>query len=109
MAIEEKLKTLVTKMNEDSSGLNGLQATYSFDITDEDHLEWGVKVSPEQVELSESLLEDADCLLRMNASNFEKLLDGSLNATSAFMMGKIKAKGDLTYALKLQNVLNNYR
>ncbi|GAA0459392.1 SCP2 sterol-binding domain-containing protein [Alkalibacillus silvisoli] len=109
MTIEEKLNSLVEKMNQDPSGLNNLNATYSFDITDEEGMEWGVKVTSLKVELSQSMYDESDCLLRMNAKNFEKLLDGSLNATSAFMMGKIKAKGDLTYALKLQNVLNEYR
>jgi putative sterol carrier protein len=33
------------------------------------------------------------------------MLDGKLNATSAFMAGKLKVKGDMSLAMKLQSLL----
>ncbi|NLA04878.1 MAG: SCP2 sterol-binding domain-containing protein, partial [Firmicutes bacterium] len=37
--------------------------------------------------------------------DFGSLLDGKLNATSAFMAGKLKVKGDMGLAMKLQSLL----
>jgi len=35
----------------------------------------------------------------------DAMLDGKLNATSAFMAGKLKVKGDMSLAMKLQSLL----
>ncbi len=48
--------------------------------------------------------EDADCTLSMNADTFQGLIAGSVNPTTAFMTGKIKATGDMTVAMKLSGV-----
>ncbi|WP_027963317.1 SCP2 sterol-binding domain-containing protein [Halalkalibacillus halophilus] len=108
MTIQEKLEHLIRKMNENPTDLNGLEATYTFELTDKEEI-FSIVFQNEEVTYHSEPLEEQDCLLKMNENNFDKLIDGNLNATSAFMMGKIKAKGDLTYALKLQNVLGNYR
>lgn len=47
---------------------------------------------------------DADCTLSMNADTFQGLISGSVNPTTAFMTGKIKATGDMTVAMKLSGV-----
>jgi len=41
----------------------------------------------------------------MAASDFLDLVDGKLDGTMAFMSGKLKVKGDMGLAMKLQNVL----
>ncbi|GEL76221.1 SCP2 sterol-binding domain-containing protein [Tenuibacillus multivorans] len=110
MSMENKLEILKDKMNKNPKPYNGMTSTFSFDITtNEGNKHWSVLFYQSEVELKDELLEEPDCLLKMNESNFEKLLDGNLNATSAFMMGKIKAEGDLTKALKLQKVLSYYQ
>ncbi|AVF25600.1 Putative sterol carrier protein [Paenibacillus larvae subsp. larvae] len=37
-----------------------------------------------------------------------KLIEGTLNPTTAYMFGKLKIKGDLSLAMKLQGVLQRY-
>ncbi|TFB24030.1 SCP2 sterol-binding domain-containing protein [Filobacillus milosensis] len=108
MSLEGKLKALGQKMNEDSSHYKGFHADFSFEIKDKEE-NWSVNFKGDQVELKNDLLNEPTCLLKMNEENFLKLLDGSLNATTAFMMGKIKADGELTKALKLQKILNEYQ
>ncbi len=44
----------------------------------------------------------------MKEDNFRKLVEGSLNPTAAFMSGKLKIKGNMGLALKLQSVLNSF-
>jgi putative sterol carrier protein len=38
----------------------------------------------------------------MSAAGFVSMLEGKLNATPAFMAGKLKVKGDMSLALTLQ-------
>ena len=47
----------------------------------------------------------ADCELRLKTSTFEQLKSGKLKAPMALMMGKVKVKGDLGVAMKLQGFL----
>ena len=49
--------------------------------------------------------KDADCSVYMKPENFEKLLKGELNPTTAFMLGKIKIQGDIGAAMKLTQFL----
>ncbi len=49
--------------------------------------------------------EDADCTLVISADNLTKIMDGQLDATMAFMTGKLKVKGNTGIAMKLASVL----
>lgn len=49
--------------------------------------------------------KDADCTVEIDPDDFSALLKGDLNPMSAFMSGKIKVKGDMGVAMKLQNLL----
>lgn len=51
----------------------------------------------------------ADTTIRLSLDNFRKLAKGELNATTAFMMGKLKIDGDMALALQLQQVLGALR
>ncbi|PKR78783.1 sterol carrier protein [Halalkalibacillus sediminis] len=108
MSIHEKLTRLVEAMNSNPTHLSSLNAFYGFEIKDQEE-NYSVKFEQNRVELLEELIENTDCTLRLKGKHLEELIDGTLNATSAFMMGKIKVDGDLTLALKLQNILKEYR
>jgi acyl-CoA dehydrogenase len=49
--------------------------------------------------------KDAACLVHIKLDDMRALLSGDLNPMMAFMTGKIKVKGDMGIALKLQNFL----
>jgi putative sterol carrier protein len=48
---------------------------------------------------------DADCTVAISKDNLEALLNGELNPTNGFMMGKFKVSGDMSVAMKLQRVV----
>lgn len=50
--------------------------------------------------------EDADVTLSASTDTFKAILDGELNATTAFMTGKLSVEGDMGQAMKLAGVLS---
>ena len=48
---------------------------------------------------------EADCVAILTLENANKLLDGELNAMNAFMMGKLKIKGDMGVAMKVVQII----
>lgn len=49
--------------------------------------------------------EDADCTITASSETVKKLRTGDLNPMMAVMTGKIKIKGDMGLAMKLQSLL----
>lgn len=49
--------------------------------------------------------KEADCTITTKAETLRKLQDGSLNPMMAMMTGKVKIKGDMGLAMKLQSLL----
>jgi putative sterol carrier protein len=85
----------------DSSKAAGLNATYLFDIDGAG--KWTVRVENGQVSVQEGE-GDADTTISASEETFMRIVDGEQNATSAFMMGKLKVSGDLSNAMKLQKL-----
>ena len=52
---------------------------------------------------------DAQCTMSMEAGDFVKMFKGQLNPTQAFMGGKLKLKGDMMLAMKLEKLIGNMK
>ena len=85
----------------DPSKTAGMHASYLFDIDGAGV--WTVKVDDGAVSVSEGAGE-ADATISTNEETFERIVDGDLNPTNAYMTGKLKVKGDMGAALKLQKL-----
>jgi putative sterol carrier protein len=85
----------------DSSKTAGMSNSYLFDIEGEG--QWKVDVADGTVSVTEGGGE-ADVTLASSAETFEKIASGDLNPTSAYMSGKLKIKGDMGAAMKLQKL-----
>ena len=85
----------------DASRTAGMTATYLFDVDGAGR--WTVDVDDGKVSVSEGG-ENADCTITTSEETFDRLVSGDLNPTSAYMTGKLKVKGDMTAALKLQKL-----
>lgn len=79
----------------------GMTNTYVFDI--EGAGIWTVAVADGAVAVSEGA-GDADCTIAASEENFAKIIAGEQNATTAYMTGKLKIKGDMGAAMKLQKI-----
>jgi putative sterol carrier protein len=85
----------------DASKMAGMNNSYVFDIDGAGM--WFVTVEDGVVSVREGKGE-ADCTISTTEENFQKILSGEQNATSAYMTGKLKVKGDMGAAMKLQKL-----
>jgi len=51
--------------------------------------------------------KDADTTISISLEDMEALMSGNLNPMTAFMTGKIKVKGDMSVAMKLQSLFKS--
>jgi putative sterol carrier protein len=85
----------------DTTKTAGMNNSYVFDI--EGAGQWTVKVVDGSVTVAEGV-EDADATISASQEVFEKIVAGEQNPTSAYMTGKLKLKGDMGAAMKLQKL-----
>ena len=99
MSAKEFFDTLETRV--DPARTAGMNNSYLFDI--EGAGTWKVDVQDGNVAVTEGA-EDADVTISTSEETFEKITSGEQNATSAYMTGKLKVKGDMGAAMKLQKL-----
>jgi putative sterol carrier protein len=79
----------------------GMDNTYVFEIDGAGT--WTVAVSDGGVIVTEGD-SGGDCTIQTSAETFSRLISGEQNPTSAYMTGKLKVKGDMGAAMKLQKL-----
>src|SRR5580765_8631634 len=89
----------------DASKTAGMNNSYGFDI--EGAGQWTVKVTDGAVSVTEGMGDAADVTISASQEVFEKIISGEQNPTSAYMTGKLKLKGDMGAAMKLQKLFPN--
>jgi putative sterol carrier protein len=99
MSAREFFETLASRV--DASKTAGMNNSYLFDI--EGAGKWKVDVSDGRVSVTEGD-SDADAVISTSEETFDKIASGEQNATSAYMTGKLKVKGDMGAAMKLQKL-----
>ena len=85
----------------ESSKAAGMSASYLFDIDGAG--KWTVRVEDGKTTVEEGE-HDADTTISASEDTFVKIVNGEQNATSAFMLGKLKVHGDMANAMKLQKL-----
>ena len=85
----------------DASKTAGMHNSYLFDV--EGAGRWLVTVQDGSIAVTEGG-DDADCTLSATEENFMKIVRGEQNPTTAYMTGKLKIKGDMGAAMKLQKL-----
>ena len=98
-SVREFFDTLPTRV--DSSKLGGMTNSYLFDITGAGS--WLVDIRDGNVTVTEGG-GDADATITVSDENFQKLVSGQQNPMTAYMTGKLKIKGDMGAAMKLQKL-----
>ncbi|MCW5770025.1 MAG: SCP2 sterol-binding domain-containing protein [Rhodospirillaceae bacterium] len=95
------LDAITSRIREKVGTHSGLDATVKFDLGEGVVFVDG-KSSPNSVSNED---KEADCTITISRENFEKLIAGDLDPTTAYMFGKIKVSGSMGVAMKLSKVI----
>jgi putative sterol carrier protein len=87
-----------------SSQLEGT-SVYQFSLSGDEGGDFYVQVADGKGQVKEGVAEEPDVTVSMTDQVFKALAAGKMSATSAFFAGKIKLKGDMSLAMKLQSFL----
>lgn len=109
MAVSETFGQLTKKINDNPTHIEGLNIVYQFNLSGDEEGTHQMKLANNVVEYNTDEKYDADITLEMSDKSFIKLADGDLNPTTAYMTGKLKVRGDLSLALKLNTLLKKYQ
>ena len=88
----------------DATKTAGMNCVYQFDIEGENGGQWMVKLNDGSVEVSEGTDENANITLNATDENWLAIVSGQINGQTAFLTGKLKIKGDMSLAMKLQSI-----
>ena len=95
----EFFESLETRVDESKTA--GMNNSYLFDIDGAG--KWKVDVAGGKVTVTEGEA-DAVAIFSTSEETFTKMINGEQNSTSAYMTGKLKVKGDMGAAMKLQKL-----
>jgi putative sterol carrier protein len=93
--IEKRIKTKPEK----AAGLN---ATYQFDLSGES---WTLKIADGAPSITPGPAQNPNTTLIATTDDWMNIATGKLNPVQAFMQQKLKVKGDMAMAMKLQGLL----
>lgn len=99
---EEKIAKKLQDKPELSKAVN---ASYEFNITGDTGGVWTVDLTKEPGAVTAGSTGAAKCVVSCAASDFMNITSGKMNPQMAFMSGKLKIKGDMGLAMKLQKII----
>lgn len=81
---------------------------YQFVISGDQAEKWVFDLRADPRHIYEGTIDDAACTLKMADNHFMQLVSGELDATIAFMQGKLRIEGDINAAIGLGQVLTAF-
>ena len=102
-----QVQEIVKQMSSTLGANSGLGGTLKFDFGAPGSVYIDGKSTPNSVADGEG--KSADCTISVSLEDFEKMVKGELDGTSAFMQGKLRVAGDMSLAMKLGPILTKAR
>jgi len=101
----EFFKTKAEQLQGGGGSLDSIGAIYQFNLSGDDGGSWVIDLASDNKGVREGEEDTAQCIISMTALDFMSMIQGGLNPQMAFMTGKLRVKGDMGLALKLQSIL----
>lgn len=102
--VRQALKSMSSGADMDK--LKGMDATILFDISGQDAGVWTVEVHDGDVTVEEGKVGSPEVTVQAASEDLIALIKGDLNPMAAFMQGRLKVRGDMSMAMKLQKLFS---
>uniref|UniRef100_UPI0037E86553 hydroxysteroid dehydrogenase-like protein 2 n=1 Tax=Semicossyphus pulcher TaxID=241346 RepID=UPI0037E86553 len=104
--IENTFNVIRGVINEDV--VKSTQGIYQFDLSGEHEGVWFLDLKSGSGSAGQGQPPvKADVVMTMDSNDFSKMFAGKLKPTMAFMSGKLRIKGDMTLAIKLEKLMGH--
>lgn len=80
-------------------------AVLQFNMTGDGGGQWNATIKDGKLTIAEGVGPEPSMTVNCTAQDMLAIVNGELSAVSAFMQGRVKIDGNLTLAMKLQNLL----
>ncbi|XP_063311373.1 hydroxysteroid dehydrogenase-like protein 2 [Pelobates fuscus] len=102
--VGETFKAIEKLIGEDT--VNSTKGVYQFVISGAEEGKWFLDLKNDKGKVGEGEPSyKADVVMSMDSEDFVKMFAGKLKPTLAFMSGKLKIKGDISLAIKLEKLM----
>ena len=89
----------------DPSKIQGINAVILFNLSGDGGGKWTLTLADGKAKVEDGETASPSMTLSMDSQDFVAMASGELNATAAFMQGKVKISGDMSLAMRLQSIL----
>nr|KAF6433587.1 hydroxysteroid dehydrogenase like 2 [Molossus molossus] len=103
--VEETFRIVKASLSDDI--VKATQAVYQFELSGEDGGTWFLDLKNKGGNAGQGEpTDEADVVMNMSTDDFVKMFSGKLKPTLAFMSGKLKIKGNMALAIKLEKLMS---
>jgi putative sterol carrier protein len=96
------IQAMPTYFQPDKAG--NTNATIQFDLSGDQAGKWYLKVADGHASASEGQAENPNLTLLADGRDAVRIFTGQMDPTAAFMSGKLKVKGDMGLAMRMQSM-----
>jgi putative sterol carrier protein len=111
MAVAEDVREILRRMPEAfvPEKAAGVDALIQLNLTGEGGGAWQIKIANGQISVQEGEAASSDLALTMDTVDYVALSKGEVNPMNLFLGGKIKLQGNMTLAMKFQEMFDRNR
>ena len=88
----------------DKEKVKDINATYQWKLSGDNGGDWYAKFNNGDVDVQKGEAESPNVTIVTGAQDWLDIVNGKQNAQMAFLTGKLKIQGDMSLAMKLQNL-----
>ena len=85
----------------------GMNKTIQINLNGDGGGQWAIKIANGAISVNEGQTDAPNLTLKMDASDYVDLVHGRADPMSLFMAGKVKVEGDISLAMKFQELFAN--
>ena len=82
----------------------GMNKTIQIDLNGEGGGQWAIKIANDTISVDRGQVDAPNLTLKMEAGDYVDLVHGRANSMNLFMAGKVKVEGDISLAMKFQEL-----